>query len=99
MEGSRVVLRCTRLRGTRVVLHRRGLLIRQFSDVTPRASRPLLPIWSTKASRRGEGPATTRTVSIGLEQLVSIKRSKTRISGEVLDDFGTFFRAHDAMKG
>ncbi|CCV13886.1 hypothetical protein MESS4_600005 [Mesorhizobium sp. STM 4661] len=37
--------------------------------------------------------------SIGLEQFVSIRGSKTRTSGEVLDDFGTFFRAHDAMKG
>ena len=37
--------------------------------------------------------------SVGLEQLVSIKRSKTSTSGEVLDDFGTFFRAPDAMKG
>lgn len=37
--------------------------------------------------------------SIKLEQVVSIKRSETRTSGEVLDDFGTFFRAHDAMKG
>jgi hypothetical protein len=37
--------------------------------------------------------------SVGLEQFVSIKRSKTRISGEVLDDFGTFFRTYDAMKG
>jgi hypothetical protein len=52
-----------------------------------------------KTPSRGEGRATTRTVSIGLEQLVSIERSKTRISGEVLDDFGTFFRTHDAMKG
>lgn len=37
--------------------------------------------------------------SVGLEQFVSTKGSKTRTSGEVLDDFGTFFRAHDAMKG
>jgi hypothetical protein len=34
-----------------------------------------------------------------LEQFASIRGSKTRTSGEVLDDFGTFFRAHDAMKG
>jgi hypothetical protein len=37
--------------------------------------------------------------TVGLEQLRSIKRPKTRTSCEVLDDFGTFFRAHDAMKG
>jgi hypothetical protein len=37
--------------------------------------------------------------SVGLEQLVSLKRSKTRTSCEVLDDFSTFYRAHDAMKG
>ncbi|WP_189362995.1 hypothetical protein [Mesorhizobium sp. M4A.F.Ca.ET.022.05.2.1] len=37
--------------------------------------------------------------SVGAEQLLSIKRSKTQTSCEVLDDFGKFYRAHDAMKG
>jgi uncharacterized cupin superfamily protein len=37
--------------------------------------------------------------TIALEQLVSLKRSKTRTSCEVLDDFSTFYRAPDAMKG
>jgi len=37
--------------------------------------------------------------SIALEQLVSLKRPKTRTSYEVLDDFSTFYRAQDAMKG
>jgi len=40
-----------------------------------------------------------RTGTIALEQLVSLKRSKTRTSCEVLGDFSTLYRAHDAMKG
>jgi hypothetical protein len=37
--------------------------------------------------------------SVGLEQIGSIERSKTRTCCEVLDDFGIFYRAYDAMKG
>ena len=51
------------------------------------------------AGRAGCAGIAPNWDSVGLEQIGSIKRSKTRTCCEVLDDFGIFYRAHDAMKG
>ena len=75
-------------------------------EVTPRRLRCRLQLRTqTQDLKRANGLASRlrrpapNWNSVGLEQFVSIRGSKTRTSGEVLDDFGTFFRAHDAMKG
>lgn len=66
-----------------------------FNAIGRKRTRATSAIQRTSRSRR----PPPNWDSVGLEQLRSIKRPKTRTSCEILDDFGTFFRAHDAMKG
>jgi hypothetical protein len=78
-------------------------------DITrPGVAEPIATVWVHFSGASKSGPVSVdkqvapplrRTGTIALEQLVSLKRSKTRTSCEVLDDFSTFYRAPDAMKG
>ena len=77
-------------------------------DITrPGVADPIAAVWvhfagaskSLASVDKQVAPPLSRTGTIAFEQLLSLKRSKTRTSCEVLDDFSTFYRAPDAMKG
>ncbi|WP_439357161.1 hypothetical protein [Bradyrhizobium sp. DASA03007] len=80
-------------------LPEQSIQIGEFQHVSERIERGELVLNAIDAVLEGSRRPPPNWDSVGLEQLRSIKRPKTRTSCEVLDDFSTFYRAHRAMKG